>query len=91
MKKLGAAFGGGMGGMEGDCGALIGAEMLLGLLEYKGTPMHKDAKSLYDTFKEKVCATSCGEIKGINTGKMLCTCDDCVRYAVEALEAQRNN
>ena len=32
MKKLGAAFGLGMGNMEGTCGALVGAGLVLGLV-----------------------------------------------------------
>ena len=31
LKQLGAAFGMGMGGMEGNCGALIAAQMILGM------------------------------------------------------------
>ena len=26
------------------------------------------------------------QLKGIETGRMLCSCDDCVRYAVRAAE-----
>lgn len=32
----------------------------------------------------------CAELKGVKTGEVLCSCDDCVRFAVEALEAQRH-
>lgn len=40
LKRLGVTFGSGMGGTEGDCGALVGAEMALGIMEYAGIPMH---------------------------------------------------
>ncbi|MBQ6001626.1 MAG: C-GCAxxG-C-C family protein, partial [Synergistaceae bacterium] len=33
LKRIGAGFGLGMGGMEGTCGALCGAEMVLGLVK----------------------------------------------------------
>ena len=36
LRQLGAAFGGGMGRMEGTCGALVAAEMLLGLKRFEG-------------------------------------------------------
>lgn len=89
LMKLGVGFGSGMGGMEGDCGALCGAVMVLGLLEYQGAPIHRAAKQLYDSFREKSGATVCGELKGIGTGSPICSCDDCVRHAVEALESLR--
>lgn len=37
-------------------------------------------------FKEKAGATICRDLKGVGTGKMLCSCDDCVRLAVLGLE-----
>ena len=36
LMRIGAAFGGGMGCMEGTCGALLGAQMLLGIKKYGG-------------------------------------------------------
>ena len=84
--KLGIAFGGGMGCMEGTCGALCGAEMVLGLLKYDGTPVRKDAAALYKAFTEKCGASICRELKGAGTGKVLCECDDCVQNAAEIVE-----
>ncbi|MBR1397479.1 MAG: C_GCAxxG_C_C family protein [Selenomonadaceae bacterium] len=86
LKRMGAAFGAGMGGMEGTCGALCGAEMVLGLKEYSGKPLMKEAKTIYQSFKEKSGATICKELKGIGTGTVLCSCDDCVRNAVQIVE-----
>ena len=39
LKKIGAAFGVGMGNMEASCGALCAAEILLGLKEYQDKPV----------------------------------------------------
>ena len=75
-----------MGGMEGTCGAVCGAEMILGLVKYSGKPIRNDAKELHEKFTEKCGASICREIKGVGTGKVLCLCDDCVRNAVEILE-----
>ena len=86
LKSLGVAFGSGMGGMDGTCGALCGAEMVLGLLHYEGKPMHARAKALHEAFREKSGATICRELKGADTGTVLCSCDDCVRHAVRLVE-----
>ncbi len=86
LKKIGAAFGGGMGCMEGDCGALCGAQAVLGLMKADQGPLGKDAAALYKAFVEKCGSAICKEIKGVQSGKVLCSCDDCVRNAVEVLE-----
>ncbi|MBR6266869.1 MAG: C_GCAxxG_C_C family protein [Selenomonadaceae bacterium] len=85
LKRIGAPFGSGMGGMDGSCGALCGAEMVLGLKDYEGKPMHAKAKALHEDFRAKSGATICRELKGIDTGKVLCSCDDCVRHGVQAV------
>lgn len=86
LKRTGACFGLGMGGMEGTCGALCGAEMVLGLTKYKGSPIRNEAKELHRRFTEICGGSICKEIKGVGTGKVLCSCDDCVRNAVSILE-----
>ena len=85
--SLGAAFGVGMGGMEGTCGALVGAQLLLGII--KGDePVMRDAKQMHKTFTETCGASLCKDLKGRDTGKVLCSCDDCVRCAVDIIEAK---
>ena len=87
LRKLGAGFGLGMGCMEATCGALCGAQLVLGLMKYQGKPIRQDAAELYKKFTTKCGASICKEIKGVNNGgKVLCSCDDCVRNAVEILE-----
>lgn len=86
LMKIGACYGGGMGGMGATCGALCGAEIVLGLRHYEGKPMHRQARELYTNFEKASGATICKELKGAGTGKALCSCDDCVRHAVELLE-----
>lgn len=80
---LGKCFGAGMGGMEGTCGALVGAEMVLSLTG--GNMMQ--AKALHRKFTELCGASLCKDLKGVETGKVLCPCDECVRNAVRALES----
>lgn len=86
LMKIGAPFCAGMGCMEATCGALIAAEMLMGLRKYEGRPILKDARELYRNFEEKCGATLCRDLKGIGKEKVLCECDDCVRNAVELVE-----
>ena len=86
IMKLGAPFCAGMGAMEGTCGALIAAEMVLGFQKYEGKPILKDAGSLFAAFKHACNATVCRELKGIDTGTVLCDCDTCIRNAVKAIK-----
>ena len=45
------------------------------------------AKALHQSFTELCGASVCQDIKGVRTGKVLCSCEDCVKNAVKALEA----
>ena len=84
LMKLGGGFAAGMGCMESTCGALIGAVMVAGILTNgKGTP--RCSKELVKQFDEKCGATICHDLKGVTTGKALCSCPDCVHNAVDAL------
>ena len=86
LTNLGAGFGAGMGTMEGTCGALVGAIMVAGLRSGGNGTMALSRKIL-PRFKELcVGATICRDLKGIDTGKVICSCDDCVRNAVRAAE-----
>ena len=86
LNALGASFGIGMGCMEGTCGALIAAEMLLGLKEAKNGPVIQKARALHTAFAEKCGASLCKDLKGRDTGIPICPCDDCVRNAAELAE-----
>ena len=83
LNQLAAGFCVGMGGMDATCGALIGAGMIAGLKSGgKGTV--RLTKPLSAKFKERCGAMSCRDLKGIDTGTVLCPCEDCVRNAVLA-------
>lgn len=84
--SIGAPFGSGMGNMKGNCGALVGAQMVLGLTQYQGKRMGTQAKNVYDAFKKLCGDTICEEIKGVYTGYVRCSCDDCVRNAIKIIE-----
>ena len=84
LMTLASGFAAGMGCMESTCGALIGAVMAAGqILKGKGSPAA--ARKMLSKFNEKCGATICKDLKGIETGKVLCECPDCVKNAVQIL------
>lgn len=93
------AFGLGMGGMEGTCGALSGAVMLAGMKNSDGNlnapstkaDTYKLAREMVKRFQEKTGSTICKELKGIETGKVLCSCSDCIRCGVEVVQEVLGN
>lgn len=92
--KANEGFGLGMGGMEGICGALSGAVMLAGFknsdgnLENPGTKVdtYKLSKEMVRSFEEKTGGTICKQLKGIETGQVLCSCPDCICKGIEVVE-----
>lgn len=86
LLKVGAGFAGGMGCMEGTCGALVGASIAAGILKDGDRMTVLQTREILKKFKEKCGATICADLKGAATGKVLCECDDCVRNAVFALD-----
>ena len=66
------------------CGALVGAIMVSSLLSPDGEARN-NSRTIMSRFKERCGgATICRDLKGIGTGKVLCSCEDCVRNAVLA-------
>ncbi|WP_316608861.1 C-GCAxxG-C-C family protein [uncultured Ruminococcus sp.] len=88
LLMLGSTFGSGMGGMMGTCGALVGAEMVLGILSGRTSGMNGNSRRLFQAFEEKCGASRCIDLKGVLTGNMLCSCEDCVKHAIELVEEQ---
>lgn len=83
---LGNAFGSGMGNMEGTCGALTGAAIIVGLATGDKLRSRKVMSSIMTKFQERNGATQCKLLKGMGTGKVLRSCEDCVADASELLE-----
>ena len=81
MKKIASGFCVGMGTMKATCGALIGAVMVAGMkLDGNGTV--KYSKTMSEEFEAMSGALTCKDLKGIDTGVVICPCDQCVRNAV---------
>ena len=83
LNRLAGGFGSGMGTMDGTCGALVGAIMIASLRAKDGEAMQL-SRQILPRFRELCGATICRELKGIGTGKVLCSCEDCVRNAIRA-------
>lgn len=83
---IAGAYGTGMGNMEGTCGALVGAGMIVGLATKDRIKSRARMKEMMEKFQARNGATQCRLLKGIGTGKPLRDCPDCVADASEFLE-----
>ena len=84
------AFGAGMGNMEGTCGALVGAGMVLGMVRKDKAKSMKQMREIMTKFQERNGATQCKLLKGVGTKTVLRACPDCVADAAEFLEQELN-
>ncbi|MCI8413724.1 MAG: C_GCAxxG_C_C family protein [Clostridia bacterium] len=90
MRQITQAFGVGMGTLEGNCGALTGAGVILGMVNKDQRKTVADIRAIMTAFKERNGTVTCKTLKGVGTGVILRECDDCVRDAVEFLENRLN-
>ncbi len=86
LNNLSSGFGQGMGCLESTCGALIGANIILGLVNDKNISTKAMSKELLKDFELKSGATICKILKGVDTKIVLTSCNDCVKNAATALE-----
>lgn len=94
VMKLAEGFGLGCGGTKSMCGALSGAIMVAGAVNADGNieaPNTKKttyaiAKQLCDAFEKECGALLCCELKGIDTGKVLMPCPECINIGVRLCE-----
>lgn len=94
MFKMTEALGLGMGGMNGTCGALTGACVLAGMKRSTGNlekpnskaESYKLSREMVGQFKEQNQAVTCRELKGVDTGKVLRSCQDCIMDAAAIAE-----
>ena len=88
--NIAGAFGGGMGNLEGTCGALVGAGLVLGLVNKDKVKSMKQMRQMMTKFQQRNGATQCKLLKGVGTKVVLRECPDCVADAAEFLEEQLN-
>lgn len=92
--RLMEAFGFGMGVMT-TCGAVSGMAAVIGMKESDGNlekpatkkTSYRVSKELIRRFQEKNGSIICREIKGVDTKKMLRSCNGCIEDAVELTAA----
>lgn len=91
IHQIAAGFGGGIGNMEGTCGALSGAVIVAGL-KTRGMGSTRYTRRISESFKQKCGAVTCKTLKGLDGSGISCPCDQCVKNAVlaygEALEVE---
>lgn len=88
--KMAEGFGAGMADMQGTCGALSGAAMVIGSKNSTANlekPNSKPAtmkltRELVAKFREKNGAIICKDLKGIETGNVLRSCQGCIKDAI---------
>ena len=86
LTRLGAGFLGGMATGKGTCGALVGAQMIMGIKEYQGKQIPRNARALCAEFEKRCGAVICSDLKGMKTGQVLCSCDDCIYHAAKIID-----
>ena len=94
MFKVSEAFGLGLGGMEGTCGAIAGAVLLAGLKNSSGNlekpnskaATYKLSASILKAFEQKNGATLCHKLKGRDNGVVLRSCSGCIEDAARIAE-----
>ena len=87
-RNVGNAFAAGMGNMEGTCGALVGAGIVLGMATKDKAKSMKAMRQVMTQFQQRNGATQCRLLKGVGTKEPLRECPDCVADAAELLETQ---
>ncbi|MCM1292370.1 MAG: C-GCAxxG-C-C family protein [Bacteroides sp.] len=90
IKAATSAFGTGMGSMDGTCGALVGAGIVIGMKIADRIKSRSAMKCMMTRFKEANSTTVCRQLKGIDTGVVLRDCNQCVADASRLLEDELN-
>ena len=89
--RLTEAFGGGMGGTQGVCGAVSAMVLVVGCIKSLGIDKlpetnkktsYETARELMEKFQSRIGTIMCSEIKS----KQLRSCDGCIEEAVKILE-----
>lgn len=94
MFRLTEGLGAGMGNKEGTCGAVSAACILVGLKHSTGNLEHPNSKmntyaiaaEIMNAFAEQNGSVICKELKGMETGKPLRSCPDCICDAARLAE-----
>lgn len=88
--KISEGFGAGMGNLQGICGALSATVIIAGIHNSSGkdtavrtkTKTYRLVSQINDEFADLVGSIYCKDIKGLETGHILKSCDGCIESAV---------
>ena len=91
--KVSEGLGFGDSDSYGTCGAVTGMALVMSMINSTGNleapdskvSTYKRVRELNAMFREKNGSTICREIKGLDTGKVLRSCDGCIEDAVVLL------
>lgn len=91
--RLSEGYGFGMGS-NGTCGAVSGMAMVIGMILSDGNldnpqtkkQCYSKMREATEAFAERNQSIICRELKGMDTGKPLKSCDGCIEDAVSILE-----
>lgn len=91
--KMMEGFGFGIGDSYGTCGAVSGMAAVLGMVVSSGNLACPDSKQktyakvreLSARFREMNGSTICRDLKGMDNGNALRSCDDCIADAAQLL------
>ena len=91
---IGEGFGAGIGDMKNVCGAVSGAVMLAGMKTSCGNlsacnskaTTYEVVKQITAAFQEKNQSLICRELKGLDTGSPLRSCNGCVEDCCRLVE-----
>lgn len=86
IKNVTNAFGSGMGSLEGSCGALAGAAVIIGLANKDRVKSMADMRLIMNRFKHRNGSVICKDLKGIGTNDIFRDCNDCIGDACRLLE-----
>lgn len=91
--KMMEGFGFGVGDSYGTCGAVTGMAAVMGMILSSGNLEAPDSKQatyakvreLNAKFRDKNSSTICRDLKGMESGSVLRSCDGCIEDAVAIL------
>lgn len=87
LNDLTQAFGFGLGTLEGTCGSIIGAGIVLGAHNKDRRKTVSEMRAIMTEFQKRNGSVTCKTLKGTDTGVVLRECPNCVKDAAEMLEA----
>ncbi len=94
---LSEGLGSGLGNTFGTCGALNAACMVISYMNSSGNldspnskgKVYLKMRNMVQLFDDEVGAFQCRTIKGIENGKVLKECEECVRIACRIVEKEK--